>query len=730
MYDGQQHRQRSVVLIVDDDMALRLLMRESLEQAGLIVEEAENGFEALSTFEDMHPALVLLDVKMPKMDGFTACSKLRQLPGGEDTPVVMVTGLDDFESIQHAYDVGATDFITKPINWPILNHRVRYLLRARDAFQALRRSEAKLSQAQRVARLGNWDWNLVTNEFYSSDEIYRILGLESQTFNATYENFLSLVHPEDMAYVTKAVDEALHKKKPYSVDHRIIRMDGTELTVYGQGEVIPDKSGKPLSMHGTLQDITERKNTEEKIRFLAYYDVLTGLPNRKLFKKHAISALRIAQLEGTKVALICLDLDRFKRINDTLGHKAGDDLLKIIAKQITNSIRDSDVVAKVEAEGWGEASLSRLGGDEFTVLLTGLTQVDHAAKVAKRIQENLSTPVKVEGQEFFVTASMGIAIYPMDGEDIETLLKNADTAVYHAKDEGGNNFQFYAKYMNSRILEKLSMETKLKKALEQDELVLFYQPQVEAGTGKIVGLEALIRWEHPDMGLILPGKFIPLAEETGLIIPIGEWVLQTACTQALTWQQAGFIPLRMGVNLSGHQFRKQDIVKSVQQILDATHLDPQYLELELTESVLMSDAEDTISKLQRLKETGLKLSVDDFGTGYSSMSYLKRFPLDTLKIDRCFIKDIMTDSNDAAITKAIIALAKSLGMTTIAEGVETEEQLTFLRQQGCDQIQGYLISRPVPAEKIVSLLKTGRFCEGPLSICLEFVKRVSPLLRA
>ncbi len=703
MRKDYDQKKQPVVLVVDDDIAVRLLMCESLEQAGMIVKEAENGLEALSAFKRVRPDIVMMDVKMPKMDGFTACSKLRQLPGGGDVSIVMVTGLDDIKSIQQAYDAGATDFITKPVNWPILNHRVRYLLRAREAFRALRRSEARLTQAQSIAHLGNWDWNIVDNKLDWSDEIYSIFGLEPQAFGRTFEAFLRLVHLEDLTDVENAIDKALYENKPYSIDHRIILPDKTERTVHAQAHVIFDETGKPVRMHGIVQDITEHKNAEEKIRFLAYYDVLTGLPNRRLFKEYSIQAIRMAQRNGTKVAIIFLDLDHFKRINDTLGHNAGDKLLQKVSENMMVVLRTSDIVARANSESQPEAALSRLGGDEFTILLSGLTEMKHAVVVAKRIMKCLDLPVKVAGQELYVTGSIGIAVYPDDGEDINTLLKNADTAMYHAKNAGRNNFQFYAKYMNERTLSRLNMEAKLKKALERNEFILYYQPQVESATSTIVGVEALIRWEHPEMGLVSPNEFIPIAEETRLIIPIGEWVLRTACAQMAVWHKAGFNKIRVGVNLSSLQFRQGNIVKTIKNILATTGLDPQYLELELTESMVMQNVEETIATLWQLKEMGLKLSIDDFGTGYSSMSYLKRFPLDTLKIDRSFIKDIMTDSSDAAITKATIGLAQGLELTTIAEGIETKEQLTFLRKQGCDQIQGYFISRPVPAEKVEQL---------------------------
>jgi len=703
MRKDYDQKKQPVVLVVDDDIAVRLLMCESLEQAGMIVEEAENGLEALSVFKRVQPDIIMLDVKMPKMDGFTACSRLRQLPGGDDVSIVMVTGLDDVKSIQQAYDAGATDFITKPVNWSILNHRVRYLLRAREAFRALLRSEARLTQAQHIARLGNWDWNIVDNKLDWSDEIYSIFGLKPQAFGKTYEAYLRLVHPEDRGSVENAIDKALHENKPYSIDHRIILPDKTERTVHEQAQVSFDETGKPIRMHGILQDITEHKNAEAKIRFLAYYDVLTGLPNRQLFKEYSNQAIRMAQRNGTKTAIIYLDLDHFKRINDTLGHNIGDKLLQKVSENMMVVIRASDIVARTDSEGHPVTSLSRLGGDEFTILLPGLTETKHAAIVAKRIIKCLGLPVKVAGQELYVSGSIGIAIYPDDGKDFDTLLKNADTAMYYAKDAGRNNFQFYAKHMNELTLSRLNMEAELKKALERNEFVVYYQPQVEAATSTIVGVEALIRWNHPERGLIFPNEFISIAEETGLIIPIGDWVLRTACAQMAAWHKAGFSPLRIGINLSSLQFRQLSIIKTIKDIIANTGLDAKYIELEVTESIVMQDVKETIATLWKLKEMGLNLSIDDFGTGYSSMSYLKQFPLDTLKIDRSFIKDIMTDPNDAAITKATIGLAKGLDLTTIAEGIETEEQFIFLHKQGCDQIQGYFISRPVPAEKVEQL---------------------------
>jgi len=390
-----------------------------------------------------------------------------------------------------------------------------------------------------------------------------------------------------------------------------------------------------------------------------------------------------------------LDLDRFKIINDTLGHPMGDRLLKGVAQRLRSCLREGDTVA-------------RLGGDEFMVVLPAIAHAEDAARVGQRILDALSVPFNFEGHELHIGVSIGIALYPNDGKSAEALLKNADIAMYRAKEQGRNNYQFYTPALNDMAFERLTLENSLRRALERREFVVHYQPQVSLNTGQIVGMEALVRWRHPELGLVAPMKFIPVAEETGLIVPIGEWVLQMACAQNKAWQEAGFPPLRVTVNLSARFFRRKDLMETVARILKETGLDPDYLELELTEGTTMENAEATIRTLHELKEMGVHLSIDDFGTGYSSLSYLKRFPLATLKIDRLFVQDITTSSDGAVITLAIIAMAHSLGLKVIAEGVETEEQLAFLRAHRCDEMQGYLFSRPIPAEAFTQLLREGR----------------------
>ncbi len=706
---GKQRRNRNqVVLVVENDTATRGLIRESLEVVGLTVEETDDGMEALAACARVHPDLVLLGLKVPGLDGFTVCSKLRELPGGDELAIVMVTEVDDLESVHRLFDVGATDFITMPINPTALNHRVRFLLRAKDALRAARESEDRLARVQRAASIGSWDWDIEADEFRLSEEARRMFGLATEDGVIARGKFLDLIHSADRNKVASAVADALKYNEAYSISYRVSRSDGGECVVHELAEPHIDAAGNAVRFCGTVKDITEREKAETQIRMLAYYDALTGLPNRQQFREQADQAVTAARRVGTKMALIYLDLDHFKRINDTLGHTVGDRLLRRVAQALTSIVRGTDIVAKVDVETSVPSSLARLGGDEFTIMLTGLSRSESAARVAKRIQEALSHPLKLDDREYVVTGSMGIAIYPDDAEDVDLLLRNADIAMYAAKAEGRNTYRFFSEDMNARMLERLALESDLRRALEREELVLHFQPQVEARTGRIVALEALVRWQHPQRGLLPPLDFIGIAEETGLIIPLGEWVMRTACAQAVAWREAGFDPMRVSVNVSSRQLSQGDLVKTVKEVLDSTRLAGEYLELEITESSLMSDVDATTTTLCGLKETGLSLSVDDFGTGYSSMSYLKRFPLDALKIDRSFVRDLTVDANDAAITKAVIALAKALDLATVAEGVEEEDQLRFLVEQGCDLIQGFLISRPVPAENISSFLASRR----------------------
>ncbi|MHB1796140.1 MAG: sensor domain-containing protein [Acidobacteriaceae bacterium] len=483
----------------------------------------------------------------------------------------------------------------------------------------------------------------------------------------------------------------------HNIEYQAYRKDGSKIWLLENACVIRNSSGATLYYEGTVADITDRKIAEERIQHLAYYDALTGLPNRTLLQDRLTKALAVARRRKDKVALLFLDLDRFKDINDAFGHPLGNLLLQEFAKRLERSVREQDSVARLD--------VGRLNGDQFLIVLTGIKDISEAAVAAKRFMDTMTAEVAVQGHSLVITCSLGISIFPEHGADGETLLKNADAAMYCAKDRGRNNFQFFTEDMNAQIVERLTLESSLRLAIERKEFFLVYQPQMDIGTGRITGLEALLRWQHPELGLVPPDRFIGIAERSGLILPIGEWVLRTACAQARKWHDEGLRAVPVAVNVSAVQFRENNFSKLIGRVLLETGLASQYLELELTESLLLSSADVTFSVLPELKAMGLKLTIDDFGTGYSSLSYLKHFPVSKLKIDRSFVRNIAVDPADAAIATAIIAMAKQLKLKVIAEGVEDEAQLLFLRKNHCDEIQGYYFSRPLTADAVADLLR-------------------------
>jgi diguanylate cyclase (GGDEF)-like protein/PAS domain S-box-containing protein len=692
------------VLIVDDDAMIRLLARSAISQLNLEAHEAENGAEAVALFQQQAFDIVLLDLEMPVMDGFTAAREIRTLPGGDSATLVMATGLNDPDSIEKAYEVGATDFVTKPINWSILRQRLRFILRARAAFQALQENEAKLAESQRIANLGHWEWDITNNRAEWSEQVYEILGLSPDAVEASYAAFLKAIHPDDRSLFNRAIGHAVEQGESYLLEHRIVQPDGQECYVVSQGKAQRQGPVQAVKVRNVVQDITERKHSEERIFHLANFDNLTGLPNRKLFAEHAGRVLATARKDGSRVAILLLGLDRFKRINDSLGYAAGDELLKEVAGRIATCMRDSDLISRDQVLDGVPYSLARPGGDEFILLIRGVERADAVARFAQRLSEELSRPLHAVQQDISVSASIGISLFPDDGEQQDALINYADMALGYAKEAGGGCFRFYSGEMNEWASKRIDLEGRLNHAIERNEFQVYYQPQICLSSGLLTGFEALLRW-WPDGGdMVPPNEFIPIAEETGLITEIGAWVLHQACGQLKRWQAQGYDLVPVAVNVSARQFVDEDLVKMIEDELSAFDLAPELLELELTERVIMRNIEETRSKLRALKKIGVKLSVDDFGTGYSSMNYLKRFPLDTLKIDRSFVMDLETDSNDESIIRAIVAMSKGLGLSTIAEGVETEQQRVLLSTIGCDLMQGYLYSRPVPAEEAAACL--------------------------
>ncbi|AFC28749.1 EAL domain-containing protein [Paenibacillus mucilaginosus] len=450
-----------------------------------------------------------------------------------------------------------------------------------------------------------------------------------------------------------------------------------------------------LRSYATIRAVNERKRAEEKIQHMAYHDALTDLPNRLMFDEKLGRCFQEAERNGSMMAVMFFDLDRFKVINDTLGHHVGDQLLRLLARKLRHYVSDKDVVA-------------RFGGDEFIILLTNMAHADEAAQFAKGIPDLLKDPFVIEGHELFVTASIGISMYPSDGKEVDTLLKNADIAMYRSKEKGGNAFQYYHPDMNKRSLHRLNLEIHLRKALERGEFQVHYQPIVDLRNGSVYGMESLVRWQHPEWGVVSPGEFIPLAEETGLIVPIGNWVLLESCRQNRRWQQLGYPPLVVSVNISAIQFNQMNFVQIVTDALKESGLAPDRLCLEITENIAMNNVPHIIETMQKLKALGVGISIDDFGTGYSSLSYLKRFRVQTLKIDQSFIRDVTLDEDNAAIVTALIAMSHRLKIKSLAEGVETQEQLDFLVAQGCDKIQGYLFSKPIPADAFETMIKENR----------------------
>ncbi|AIY42259.1 diguanylate cyclase/phosphodiesterase (GGDEF & EAL domains) with PAS/PAC sensor [Collimonas arenae] len=683
-------KENKTVLIVDDDAMTRVLVVEALEPEGFVVEEADSGARGIEMFQQICPDIILLDVSMPGMDGFECCRRIRSLPYGERLPIVVLTGNDDDDSITRAFESGATDFASKPMRWKLLGHRVRYLLRASETLESLARSEASLKYAQELAHVGNWEYQPGNPDGYWSPEVYRILGLDAKKSPSSFESLMQRVPEDDQPQLLQSFINLRTEGTSYQIEHRITRPDGAEQIIFQQAEAVREQ-GRTLALRGTLQDITERKKNEAKIEYLVNHDALTDLPNRNLLSVRMSQAIEQAHRGGQHMAVMVLDLDRFKFVNDSFGHHIGDSLLKAVAARLKAAVRDGDTVA-------------RLGGDEFVVILPGLTAPENAMIVAAKIVTSFNEMFALGDHELHVTTSVGVSIYPEDGINGDTLLKTADAALYAAKDKGRNCAHCYTAEMGVQIEEQADLEKGLHQALLRKELELHYQPKVSLKSGQVYGVEALIRWRRPGIGLIPPDSFIPLAEETGLIIPIGEWVLRNACAQVKAWHIAGYKDLTIAVNVSALQFRQQNIPELVRNVLADSKLEPKYLELELTESVLMQDPETIALAMRELKEIGVRLSLDDFGTGYSSLSYLKQFPIDVVKIDQSFIRDVTSSINGASLTKSIISMAESLHMTTVAEGVETEEQLGFLNINRCDAIQGYYFSRPLPLNEMVKLL--------------------------
>ena len=704
------------VLLADDDAILREIAVAVLREAGFAVQAVCSGDAAVAACALRLPDIALLDVEMPEGNGYEACTNIRALPGAADLPIVMVTGCDDTASIDQAYEVGATDFVVKPINWTLLAHRIRYVMRGARTIVDLRFSEQKNTALLKAIPDGIFliDAQGVIGHCFSP-----AAGLSDPSKNAVESmRFLDLVPGPAHARALDCVNAALRGDAAafeFSLDAE------NRSSRHFECRCLPNAGAQVLAI---VRDVTARKEAQARIHRLAYFDGLTGLPNREWIHDYLAESLAEARQLNRSVALLYVDLDQFKRINDTLGHETGDALLRQVAERLRTGL---DLDAAIEggesgmppgpaAPGLAErvrGRLARVGGDEFIAVLTGRTDVEQAKAAARRILSILAAPFQQASYELVVTPSIGIAMYPEHGADAQSLLKNADGAMYEAKASGRNQLRLYDSAMNVRALKRLSLEMELRRAVENSSLEVYYQPKYRASDLKLIGGEALLRWFHPERGQIPTGDFIAVAEETGLIGDIGRWALQRVCRDLCLWRGAGFELPRIAVNVSGRDFMHPDALLRLGDTVTHADLSPSLFELELTEGVLMRDAEAGRRSLLALKEFGFTLAIDDFGTGYCSLNYLKRFPLDTLKIDRSFVADISDDPDDSAIVRAIIALGHSLDLKIVAEGVETSAQLQFLQAESCDAIQGFLMSAAVPGPSFGDLLhRPGASAEG------------------
>ncbi len=676
------------VLVVDDEANMRLLACRSLERLGCEVFEASDGEEALLLADKHFPHLVLLDVVMPRLDGFRVCAKLRERPALAHVPIVMMTALEDLSSVDHSYEVGATDFITKPINWTLLQHRVRFILRASEAFDQLSANQRELADAQRIAHLASWRWLRATDELTGSAELPRILG----ALPHNHEDFLALVHGPDRSVLRQTRTGALRTQDAYATSYRLTMQNGEIRNVQEHGEPFHDRNGQVVGLVGTLHDVTERVQAEADIRQMTYHDALTGLPNRRALRERLESRLAGGRFQA---ALIHVEFESLTRVRDALGLEVADTLVAAAGTQLS----------ELAGAAFASSITARITDDAFLVLVPGSANDDEARRIASDWLAHLGRARDALGNNVAAPMRAGIALIPADGKTALQLMQRAQGAASGAV---AGQVALFDAGSESEKSERLSIEGQLHRALEGDEFLLEYQPIVDLRSGRVHTLEALIRWESPVFGRVPPGRFVPVAEEIGLIGSIFEWVLDRACRDASAWHRSAPYRPNVAINLSGKQLHESsDIVEITERILKERGFPASCLEYELTEGVLIEASRQLAPTLQALRELGISLSLDDFGTGYSSLSYLTRFPVDTLKIDRSFMTDVPGSQRNESLVSAILAMAHSLSLQVITEGVEEEAQLEFLRRIDCDYMQGYFASRPLSADAIKTLVDRG-----------------------
>ncbi len=681
---------RDLLLIVDDDTPTRLLLRGVLIRQGFRIIEAADGAEAVELFERERPALVLLDVMMPVMDGFEACSRMREIDRSEGTPLIMLTGADDLKAIDKAFNAGATDFITKPINWTLLTQRVRYALRAGQLNREVRQNRLRQAAARRIAKLAFWEWRLSDDSLRWSDDLEAVIGVAGHPIGQV-KDFFAAVHPDDRARAQRLMNLVRQAQGQIEMELRV-SIGGHDRLVRMVGERGIQGSDNDLVL-GAFQDVTDLRQTEALVDYLALHDDLTDLANRRLFLRRIAETLEELKSHSDEILLVgWIDIARFHRHNEALGEAIGDLLLTKMAQRLRQLVATPDAVARV-------------GGDEFALMLRA-PEMSDAIERFESLLVHLRRPFHLDQGETILTFSSGIACFPTHGIDANQLLLLAQDAQRLAQSQARPMLVATPSAPSqSRFTEALAVERALHTALEKKEFFLVYQPQMDLRSGTIIGVEALLRWRHPTWGLVPPTRFIALLESLGLISAVGQWVLEEACRQSSRWEQDG-LALRVGINLSPRQFLEPNLFAKIQQAIQASGANPARIELEITESLAMQDPANAIALLGRLREIGIKIAIDDFGIGHSSLEYLLRFPIDAIKIDRAFVSNITRVQADRVIVRAVTAIGQTLGLSIIAEGVETLRQCDFVDALGVSEIQGYLIGKPMEPARIESLLET------------------------
>jgi diguanylate cyclase (GGDEF)-like protein/PAS domain S-box-containing protein len=681
------------ILYVEDDEAtrdiVRLLVTNKIPDATLIV--AENGQEGLDEFRKHLPDVVVTDVRMPIMDGIRMAKEIKEIR--QETRIIVITAVSDVKHILEAIDIGINHYVLKPIDHIKLISTIKSCITFIEQERQVREQLEFFRKLSRAVDQGPVA-NIVTDTEGTIEFVnLGFTRLTGYTFaEAVGKNVRMLKSGETPPGEYQRLWKTIQSGEEWWGELCNRKKNGELFWVSASISPITDATGEIVNYLSRLEDITVRKQKLETILHMAYYDSLTGLPNRYFFLELLQNALTQAQRHGRMLAVLFLDLDRFKNINDRLGHHIGDQLLEATAQRLKECCsREGDIVA-------------RRGGDEFTVLLPELKNIHGSIRVAQRIIGAFAQRFILPGHELSISASIGISVFPQDGCDPETLIKNADSAMYSAKEDGRDRYCLFKPVADSHDFGREPLETSLQNALERGEFLLHYQPKINIKTGQISSIEALARWLHPEFGMLPPTQFIPMAEESGLIVPLGEWVLRTACAQNKAWQDAGYPPMRIAVNFSPKQFQLLNLAEIVEKVLADTHLEPCWLELEVTENIMLRNEEAAVETLNKLSRLGVQISIDDFGTGYSTFSYIKKIPINTLKIDRSFISDISSNLNDEAIAKAVIAMAKNLNMNVIAEGVETEDQRKILESMNCPEMQGFFFSRPLPADELSNFL--------------------------